>query len=48
MPKVNNKDNSAAPLASFWCFIVSFELISHLVSIINFEHVIAGCGVYYF
>ena len=33
-------------MASFWCLVVNFEHISHLyssVSIVNFEHVIAGC-----
>ena len=38
MFKVNNKDTKA-------CLIVNFEHISHLyssVSIVNFEHVIAG------
>ena len=45
MFKVNNKDTKTTPMASFWCFIVNFEHISHLcssVSIVNFEHVIAG------
>ena len=50
MFKVNNKDTKTTPMV-FWnsrrfgAFIVNFEHISHLcssVSIVNFEHVIAG------
>ena len=50
MFKVNNKDTKTTAMA-FWnsrrfgVLIVNFERISHLcssVSIVNFEHVIAG------
>ena len=44
MFKVNNKDTKA-------CLIVNFEHISHLyssVSIVNFEHVIAGWVVSFY
>ena len=46
MFKVNNKDTKTMP--HFGVFIVNFEHISHLcpsVSIVNFEHVIAGWEV---
>ena len=45
MFKVNNKDTKWHQWHRFGVFIVNFEHISHLcssVSIINFEHVIAG------
>ena len=45
MFKVNNKNTKTRPIASFWCLIVNFELISHICSSVfigNFEHVIAG------
>ena len=44
MFKVNNKDTKTMP--RFGVFIVHFEHISHFcpsVSIVNFEHAIAGC-----
>ena len=50
MFKVNNKDTKTTPWRRFGVFIVNFEHILHLcsiVSIVNFEHVIAGwecCG----
>ena len=31
MFKVNNKDTRTTPVASFWCFIVNFGHISHLL-----------------
>ena len=45
MFEVNNKATKTTPMASFCGFIVNFEHITHLcssVSIVNFEHVIAG------
>ena len=45
MFKVNNKANKTTPWRRFGGFIVNFEHISDLcssVSIVNFEHVIAG------
>ena len=45
MFKVNNKENTATPLARSGAFIVNSEHTSHLVlvfSFVNFEHVIAG------
>ena len=48
MFKVNSKDTKTTPLVSFGVFIVSFEHVSHLcssVSIVNFEHVIAGWDI---
>ena len=45
MFKVNNKDTKTTPMTSFGVFIVDFEHISHhcySVSVVNFEHVIAG------
>ena len=45
MFRVNNKDTRTMPLATLTLFIVNFEHISHLVhsvSVVNFEHIIAG------
>ena len=45
MFKVNNKDTKTTPMTSSGVFIINFEHISQLcpsVSIVNFEHVIAG------
>ena len=45
MFKVNNKDTKTTRVALFGVFILNFEHISRYcssVSIVNFEHVIAG------
>ena len=46
MIKVNNKDTKTMPIAFFWCLYCQlwpyFTLCSS-ASIVNFEHVIAGC-----
>ena len=50
MFKVNNKATKTMPMARrFGGFIVNFEHISHIfssVSIVNFEHVITGWGLF--
>ena len=45
MFKVNNKDTRTTPLASFWYLygqLWTYFTLCSTVSIINFEHVIAG------
>ena len=45
MFKVNNKDTRTTPLASFWCLycqLWTYFTSSSSVSIVNFEHLIAG------
>ena len=45
MFKVNNKDARTIPLASFWCRyckLCTYFTLGSGVSIVNFEHLIAG------
>ena len=45
MFKVNNKDTRTTPFASFWCLycqLWTYFTLCSSVSIVNFEHVIAG------
>ena len=45
MYKINNKDTRPTPMASFWCLyyqLCTYFTPSSSVSIVNFEHVIAG------
>ena len=49
MFKVNNKDTKTTPMASFWCLyrlLWTYFTSYSSVSIVNFEQVNAGWGVF--